>query len=583
LFGNDSLTSIMRVSVSTMSPPRSRILAGNRLLVAALAASMGGYLLATPPVPDLAAQVARADIVQRAGETVWWLGWFGGLHLPSYSAVSPALMAHVGVPATGAAATAASVFAMSRLLRTSLRPRLGAAAFLVTALANLLDGRITFALSLATGLWCLVALTEGNPAVRALLGGCLAVLTCLMSPLGGLFLALAASTLVLVRRRPWRPDLRAFPALHALPASPGLLVLLLLALTMAATVALFPNAGEMPFRAVNFLPAAACTVAVAVCCREPRLRGGAGLYLLAQVCFLFHPTAVGVNITRLAWIFAVPLLVACARLPRRLLVVAALTAALLPAVDLAGQLRASADASARADFYQPLVTALAADQLARPGTLGQRVEVVDSRNHWASAYLARRFTLARGWERQADRAYNPIFYGAAPLGAASYRRWLDGLAVGWVAVPVGPLDYAAVDEAELVATRPEYLVKIWSSESWTLFRVADALPLARPATVQRVDDRAVVIKVGSVKEVQLAIRWSPYLVVTDEAGVRQGCVGNARDWAYVRVPAPGVYTVTADFDGNLRHGPPGCRGVHPEEVTAAAPHPSALRPIPSRR
>jgi hypothetical protein len=529
-----------------MSLPRGRRLAPTLTLVAALTAAMGGYLLATPPVPDLAAQVARADLVRRAGETVWWPGWFGGLHLPSYSAVSPVLMAHVGVRATGAVATALSVLAMSHLLKTCPRSRLGTAAFLVTASANLLDGRITFAVSLATGLWCLVALTGGTPAARVAFGGGLAVLTCLTSPLGGLFLALAASTLLFVRRQ-WWPQER-----------PVLLVLLLLAGTMTGTVALFPDVGEMPFPGVNFLPAAACTLVVALCCPDPRLRGGAGIYLLMQLAFLVHPMAVGVNITRLAWIFALPLLVACGRLPRRALVLAAATAALLPAVDLTGQLRAAADASSHAAFYQPLVVALAADQAARPGTLGQRVEVVDSRNHWASTYLAGHFTLARGWERQADRAYNPIFYGAKPLDVASYRRWLDGLAVGWVAVPAGPLDYASVDEARLVATRPDYLMPIWSNSDWSLFRVVRARPLASPASVVRVDDKAVVLDVGDVTTVHLAIRWSPYLAVTDAAGRRQGCVGSAGRWTYVRVPAPGRYTVTADFDGNLRHGQPGC-------------------------
>jgi len=521
------------------------------VLVGALAAALIAYLLATPPVPDLAAQVARADLVQRAGETVLWLGWFGGLHLPSYSAISPGLMAHVGVPATGAAATAASVLAMARLLRTSLRPRLGAAAYLLTALANLLDGRITFAVSLATGLWCLVVLTQVTPRVGGPLGAGLAVLTCLTSPLGGLFLALATSTLVLAGgRHGGRHAARRYRS--------ALSVSLLVALTMAVTLVLFPGVGEMPFSITDFLPAAGCTVAVALCCRESRLRSGAALYLVLELFFLIHPMAVGANITRLAWLFALPLLVAYGRLPRRALVLTAATAALLPGLDLVGQLSAAADASAHAAFYQPLVAALTADQAARPSTLGQRVEVVDSRNHWASAYVAGRFTLARGWERQADRTYNPIFYGAAPLDAASYRRWLDDLAVGWVAVPAGPLDYASVDEARLVATRPGYLVKIWSDSSWTLYRVAQARPLASPATVVRVDDRAVVIDVGEVTTVHVAIRWSPYLVVTDAAGRRQGCVAKAGDWTQVRVPAAGRYTVTADFAGNLRHGPPGC-------------------------
>jgi hypothetical protein len=109
-----------------------------------------------------------------------------------------------------------------------------------------------------------------------------------------------------------------------------------------------------------------------------------------------------------------------------------------------------------------------------------------------------------------------------------------------------------------VATRPSYLVPAWSNSSWTLYRVAYARPLASPATVVRVDDRAVVIDVGAVTTFHLAIRWSPYLVVTDAAGQRQGCLGPAGGWTVVRVPAPGRYIVTPDFDGNLRHGAPDC-------------------------
>ena len=51
--------------ISSMSLPRGRSLPPNLVLVAALTVAMGGYLLATPPVPDLAAQVARADLVRR--------------------------------------------------------------------------------------------------------------------------------------------------------------------------------------------------------------------------------------------------------------------------------------------------------------------------------------------------------------------------------------------------------------------------------------------------------------------------------------------------------------------------------------
>ena len=84
---------------------------GDVAVAAAASVALSWYLAVTPPVPDLAAQVARAEVVRRVGQTVWWLGWFGGMHLPSYSATSPMLMAVLGVTGTGAVATAVSVAA----------------------------------------------------------------------------------------------------------------------------------------------------------------------------------------------------------------------------------------------------------------------------------------------------------------------------------------------------------------------------------------------------------------------------------------------------------------------------------------
>ena len=525
---------------------------GDVAVAAAAAVALSWYLAVTPQVPDLAAQVARAEVVRRVGQTVWWLGWFGGMHLPSYSATSPMLMAVLGVTGTGAVATVVSVTAMHRLLRGSVRPRLGTAAFLVTSVANLVDGRITFALAMATGLWCLAVVDGPASMPRAAAAGALAFATCLTSPLGGLFLALAAATLLLVRRHD-----RSVRAAHG-SARLSLALLVLLVLTAAGTALLFPDVGEMPFRAGNFLPAAGCALAVAALCPNPRIRVGALAYLVLELGFLAHPSAVGVNITRVAWLFTLPVVVAYARVPLRLLVAAGVAAMLLPAADLVGQLRAATDASASAAFYPPLLRALAADAASRPGRLGQRVEVLDPRNHWASAYLPARFPLARGWERQADRADNPLFYSGQRLDPAAYRRWLDSLAVGWVAVPAGPLDYASVPEARLVASHPAYLTRVWASRSWSLYRVVDARPLASPATVVQLDDRAITLEVGAATRVDVAVRWSRYLIVTGRRGTRSGCVGSRAGWTYLTVPAPGRYVLTADFDGSLRHGQQGC-------------------------
>ena len=543
--------------------------AGNVALAVVSAAALVAYLVAPPQVPDLSAQVARAELVQRVGLTVWWQGWFGGLHLPTYSALSPLVMSMLTPPLTGVLSAVASAAAMARLLRSSLRPTAGMAAFLVTDIANLVNGRITFGIGLALGLWCLASFRQAPVRSRAAITGTLAVLTCLASPLAGMFLGLATITIVLADRSQNRHSLH---------------LTLLVAGSLLATGSLFPGAGLMPFEPINLLPAFACTIGVGVLCRGTRLRLGAAAYLLLQLAFLAYPTAVGLNVTRLAWIFAVPLLVAWAGLPRRSLLVVVVAAGLLPMVDLGRQLDAASDRSARSAFYRPLVVALAADQAARPHTLGQRVEVIDTRNHWASAHVARQHPLARGWERQADRANNPLFYASGQIDSAGYHAWLTELAVGWVAVPVARLDYASVHEAELVATGPPYLRAIWSNEDWTLYRVVNAPPLARPAAVLEIDDRGLTLA-ARARTVHLAVRWSPYLVVTHRSGrLVTGCVGRRDGWTFIRIPTPGTYRVVADFDGQLRRNQPPCRsdGATVPDSAQSAPARWDVSPVSGR-
>jgi hypothetical protein len=103
-----------------------------------------------------------------------------------------------------------------------------------------------------------------------------------------------------------------------------------------------------------------------------------------------------------------------------------------------------------------------------------------TRDHWESAMLARRFALARGWERQLDRRFNPLFYGRH-LDAAAYPRWLRANAVAYVALPDVPMDSAGRAEAALVRRGLPYLQPLWHDEHWWLFRVRDALPLVSGA------------------------------------------------------------------------------------------------------
>jgi hypothetical protein len=108
------------------------------------------------------------------------------------------------------------------------------------------------------------------------------------------------------------------------------------------------------------------------------------------------------------------------------------------------------DRSARAAYYRPLIRAVAAQ-----GGPAGRVEVPFTRNHWETVFLARRFALARGWERQLDRRLNPLFYDKS-LTPDVYHRRLRGNAVRYVALADVPIDGAGRAEATLVRSHPPF-------------------------------------------------------------------------------------------------------------------------------
>jgi hypothetical protein len=509
----------------------------NRLSPAAWAVIVGGilaliYLQWRPLAPDLAAQIARANIVRSAGNVSWWTGWFGGLSLPTYSLLTPSSMAIFGVRATGVAAAVIGGVVSARLITAARRPRAGAVAFSVAEMANLLDGRVTFAVGVTLGAGALLAVQARRPFYAAPL----AAAAYFASPLAGLFLGLAL--LAVLATDPSRR--RMATSLAAL--------LGVLGISMAL---LFPGTGEMPFHVTDLIPAALCCIGVALCCPTRVVRASALLLMVALPIFLIAPGAIGNNVTRLAWICAAPVAVAYSPLRRGLLAILLGLLALWPAADLVQQLSATRDPSTTAAFYRPLLVALADEQVnAGPAAVGERVEVLDSVNHFATVYLANRASLARGWDRQADVANDPIFYHEDDLTAASYQAWLHDLAVGWVAVPAARLDYSAVAESKLVSGGLDYLRLAWSNPSWKLYRVVGATPLAEGAQVMRVEPTRITIAVTAAKPVQMRVRWSPYLAVQHPDGTLAvgACLSNADGWLHLTLPSAGQYRITSRFD-----------------------------------
>lgn len=495
---------------------------------------LAAYLVWRPYSPDLSAQLARADVVKSAGYVFWWTGWFGGLSTPSYSIIVPAIMAAVGVRLTAVLAVVASVGASLRLTRDTARPRLGAVTLSIASFADVLAGRVTFSVGFACALWALVCVRERRFAAAWLL----TIVAFLATPLAALFLGIVLLALVIddpSRRVPamWLAGVLAF---------------------LAGTAAiLLPSPGQMTAPAWTMLPPAGGLLVVLLS-RPPRIvRTVAWITLIALPVFVVLPLAVGCNIDRFVWIAATPVVAAVGRLPsRRMFAIAVLATTIWPIADLAVQVRLPGAKSSTVGYYQPLVAELGRQQQAAgAAAVGERLEVVDTIDHGASFELSRTFSLARGWDRPADRANNPVFYQPGALNPQSYKQWLDRMAVGWVAVPSGAHDYAARPEAVLVSQQLDYLHLTWSSPDWSLFRVVGAQPLASGASVVRVGLSNIVLRTQSpASTVTLHVRYSPYLAVVDPVTGDEvpGCVSSTDDGlTQVYLPSAGEVSLASKF------------------------------------
>jgi hypothetical protein len=489
------------------------------------------YLLHAPPTLDLAAQVARATLFHDHGVHIWWPGWFAGTNLAGYSVLAPLLMAVTGVPLAGALATLAASASGAPLFGTARRPRLAIAAFVAVLLADLLAGRVTFVIGSAFALLALRAVQRRSrwavivPSIAATLS----------SPLAGLFLGLLVLAVAMTDA-----SRRRVAVLAAATA----------AVTVAITAALFPSTAVMPFGRSNlWMSLIACLVLLATV--PIRLvRGAACLFAMSVVAIYNVPSAIGSNISRLAMLFALPVLVGWATVPRRTMIVGLVPLIVWPTLDLTGQLTRADDTSSSQSYYLPLLTKL--DQLQKQAQAsGQpgRVEIVDPRTHWASVYIAAKVPLARGWERQLDVAGNRLFYSGT-LTAESYHAWLRQLAVRWVALPDAPLDYAAVAEGRLVDGKLAYLAPVWSGPHWRLYAVQDPQPVVRGAVSSiALYPTGIEFQARSAGVVRVAVRYTTYLRVREVGGGREriGCVEPDGQWSAVDVPSGGTYRIDAPF------------------------------------
>ena len=502
-------------------------------------------LIWSPPVGDLAAQVFRTELFQRAGLAIWNGSWYGGHYTLTYSLLFPPLAALLGPQLVGTGAVVASSYLFDR----PVRDRWGAEArwatlwFAAGVVTLLADGQLTFALGVAFGLAALRCLQLERTALTLL-----AAAACpLASPVAGAFLA---GVLVLGAVEPGRR-----PRTLALGAGATALVL-----TLAPNLA-FPEAGHFPFVASSYVAiplwcAGALVLTQGVRAEERQLRRVIVGYLLASTLIWLLPNAMGGNAVRLGALFGGPVLAAVllSRRPRPAVPTWIFAPVLVLAIagSLYWQLTASVaqiarsvgDPSTTSAYFHP-----AARWLRTHGAAGARIEVPPTANHWESAYLAPKFELARGCLRQLDTTRDDLFYGDdEALTEARYGAWLRANAISYVALPDAPLDYSSQEERRLILAEPPYLDLRFRSEHWRIYAVRDPKPLVTPlagaaAATRWIGRQGFALDVERPGEFLVRVSFTPYWSISRGSG----CILRRGDWTVARASRPGVFRVDADF------------------------------------
>ena len=472
---------------------------------------------------DLPAHFFRVAIVKRDGFEIWNNLWYGGHHTLGYGVLFPLLGASFGIWTVAVLSSAVSAFLADLLLRqaTGRRCLLASMWFAVSTVTNIAVGRLPFALGLAIALGALVAAQRRWIALTALL----TVATAAASPVVSAFLALVFLAWAWSCRG---RDRRRFVALSVLSMAPVLLV-----------AAFYPQGGAFPFRwpALLLTIGVVAWVLVFVPVEQRLVRAAAVLYAVAAVLAFVVPTPLGANLNRFGMYAAGPTLLAV--VPMRRLLALVIPWLLFwqwsPALD--AMLRAEDDPSTQEDYYRPLV-----GYLSSVGAETGRLEIVPTGRHWEAGYVASRFPIARGWERQLDIRFNSLFYEEG-LTATEYHRWLLESGVDRVAVPDALLDDSGVEEAALIDGGLGYLRPAWANAHWHVYEVVDSTGLVDgPAEIVSIDIDSVTLDVHAPGDVVVRMRESPFWVTEPAL-----CVEPTDDgWIVVRDAPVGRLVVRLD-------------------------------------
>jgi hypothetical protein len=499
------------------------------LPLAVVSAACLAYLALDLHPVDLAASTYRARLFEDHGFALWNGNWYGGHYTLSYSVLSPPLTWLVGsvTLAIGSAVVSTGLFQLIARRHFGSSALLGSIWFALAASTLVFHGRVTFGAGVVLALAAVLALQRGRDRVALVP----ALLCGLVSPVAGLFLALAgvATALADGRRAGWWVA--------------GWAIVPVLALQVA-----FPEGGQQPYR-MSDLGWLVVTVAIALTLlprSERALRLGAWLYGLGGLGAYILNTPLGNNVCRLAPLVAGPV-IACALASRgrrhRALLVAAMLAALVyfqwkPVYEDVGKVQA--DPVVQSSYYGPLL-----DFLDRAGGPPFRVEIPFTQAHWEAAEVARRFPLARGWERQLDGTRDALFYGGV-LNRLTYGTWLAEHGVRFVALPSGKPDYSARKERALIESGLPFLRLVWKSKEWRVYEVTLPHAILIPQGDAAMDlvalgNEQLTIDVRRPGEAAVKVHWSPYWRVDG------GCVERDGQWTRVIAERPGRLHMRFDF------------------------------------
>ena len=310
-------------------------------------------------------------------------------------------------------------------------------------------------------------------------------------------------------------------------------------LPVAVVGTLFYEGGRYPFTAGGFALLGSALAIVAWAGRRERvILWTVVAYGATALAAFALSTPLGGNIVRLGWLAFGPVLALTWRPQRRALFHALIVLSVVWGWSYAKMAFQSTDSNADPAFYD----SLAGYVNSLPGGV-QRVEVVPTETYREADELAFKISLARGWETQIDRRFNPEMYNSN-LTSNGFRHWLARNAISLVALPTGRLQDIARREVELISAHPDYLRRVWSNDDWQVFEVISHQPLAgNGATVIKVEPESLHLQAPNVGISTVQFRYTDlYRVTTGNACITEGNGG----WIELHVYEPGPITLGID-------------------------------------